>query len=47
MSEIILRDDDRGYTLFPLLNIQTHSPLYKKALASLWTVEVVLIYQKI
>ena len=40
MSEIILQDDDRDYTLFPLKYSNLFS-LYKKALASFWTVEEV------
>ena len=40
MSEKILQDDDRGYTLFPLKYSNLFS-LYKKALASFWTVEEV------
>ena len=40
MCEKILQDDDRGYTLFPLKYSNLFS-LYKKALASFWTVEEV------
>ena len=40
MQEKILLEDDRGYTLFPL-KYSNLFQLYKKALASFWTVEEV------
>ena len=40
MIEKILKNDDRGYTLFPIKYSYLFS-LYKKALASFWTVEEV------